>query len=85
MKSFTTRDFWKAYKKLPQNVQKEVAATYELWKRDSRYPSLHFKKVKANVWSVRITSDYRALAIKKGDDYYWIWVGLHSEYDRLLK
>ncbi|HEY9849961.1 MAG TPA: hypothetical protein V6D28_10920 [Leptolyngbyaceae cyanobacterium] len=45
---------------------------------------MHFKKVGKNLWSVRITEDYRALALKKGEDYYWLWIGSHDEYDALL-
>jgi len=25
-----------------------------------------------------------ALALKEGDDYYWFWIGLHDEYERLI-
>jgi hypothetical protein len=40
---------------------------------------LHFKKVGKNVWSVRISGGCRALALKQGHDYYWIWIGSHNE------
>jgi len=85
MKSLTTPKFWKAYSSLPTQVKHEAKKAYLLWKDNNRHPSLHFKKVKANLWSARITGDYRALALKKGDDYYWIWIGTHSEYDQMLK
>jgi len=48
------------------------------------HPSLHFKKVGKNLWSARITLDYRALALKKDDDY-WIWLGAHDEYELFLR
>ncbi len=85
MKSFATPDFWNAYANLPQKIQREADKTYLIWRDNPRYPSLHFKKVKDNLWSVRVTLNYRALAIKRGDDYYWIWIGTHEQYDRLLK
>lgn len=84
MKSLTTTDFWSNYAKLPPNIKQQVKKCYQLWKKNSQYPSLHFKKVDKNLWSIRITINYRALAIKKGDDYYWIWIGTHDEYDNLL-
>ncbi len=38
---------------------------YRLWISNVFHRSLHFKKVGKNVWSVRITENYRALALKK--------------------
>lgn len=49
------------------------------------HPSLHFKKVGKNLWSVRISGGYRALALKKGNDYYWFWIGSHEDYETLLR
>lgn len=43
-----------------------------------------FQKLNQNLWSIRINREYRALALKEGDDYYWFWIGLHDEYDRLI-
>lgn len=43
-----------------------------------------FKEVGKNLWSARLSGGFRALALKKGDDYYWFWIGDHDEYDRLL-
>lgn len=85
MKSLATPEFWNAYANLPLQIKKEANKAYLLWRKNPQYPSLRFKKVKSNLWSVRVTLNYRALAVKKGDDYYWIWIGPHNEYDRLLK
>lgn len=84
MKSFTTPDFWEAYAALSPKIKEQARRAYQLWKENSLHPSLHFKKVGKNLWSVRITDDYRALALKKGDDYYWFWIGSHDDYDALL-
>jgi hypothetical protein len=84
MKSLTTPDFWNAYSDLSPELKQATKRAYQLWKENSFHPSLHFKKVGKNLWSVRITNDYRALAIKKGDDYYWFWVGHHNQYDNIL-
>ncbi|MEM9162395.1 MAG: hypothetical protein AAGC54_04920 [Cyanobacteria bacterium P01_F01_bin.4] len=85
MKSFTTADFWKAYAILPTKIKQQAKRAYQLWKNNTQHPSLHFKKVGKNLWSARITRDYRALALKRGDDYYWIWIGTHEEYETELK
>ncbi|NES80714.1 MAG: hypothetical protein F6K10_04560 [Moorea sp. SIO2B7] len=84
MKSFTTPDFWQAYAVLPYAVKEQARRAYRLWQENQSHPSLHFKKVGKNLWSARITLGYRALALKKGNDYYWIWIGTHDEYEDLL-
>lgn len=65
MKSFTTPDFWRAYAALPAQVKQNARKAYLLWQENQSHPSLHFKKVGKNLWSVRITGGYRALALKK--------------------
>lgn len=84
MKSFTTPEFWKAYAALTPKMKVQAKRAYQLWTENSMHPSLHFKKVGKNLWSVRISGGYRALALKKGDDYYWFWIGSHEEYEALL-
>ncbi|MFE1746050.1 type II toxin-antitoxin system RelE/ParE family toxin [Coleofasciculus sp. H7-2] len=84
MKSFTTPEFWKAYAALSLEMKQQAQKAYQLWKENPSHPSLHFKKVGKNLWSARITDGYRALALKKGDDYYWFWIGSHQDYDALL-
>ena len=84
MNSLTTPDFWTSYAALPQEAKEQAKKAYKLWQENQSHPSLHFKKVGKNLWSARITGDYRALALKKGDDYYWFWIGTHDEYDALV-
>ena len=83
MKSFTTPDFWTSYAALPPEIKSRARISYRLWKKDRRHPSLRFKKV-GHVWSVRIGSGYRALAVLEGDAIYWSWIGDHDEYLRLI-
>jgi hypothetical protein len=84
MRSLTTPDFWQAYAVLPQSIKEQARKAYQVWQSNPSHPSLHFKKVGKNLWSVRVTQNYRALAIKKGQDYYWIWIGSHREYETFL-
>jgi hypothetical protein len=79
-----TPDFWYHYRQLPSEIQELADRCYELLKQDTRYPSLHFKKV-SSFWSVRIGIHYRALAVEENDDIAWFWIGTHAEYDRLLR
>jgi len=71
MKSFTTPDFWEAYAELNPEVKEQAQKVYQLWQENPLQPSLHFKKVGKNLWSARVSGGYRALALKKDDDYYW--------------
>jgi hypothetical protein len=84
MKSFATADFWKAYAELPSDIKEQARKAYKLWQDNSQHPSLHFKKVGKNLWSARISGGYRALALKKSDDYYWFWIGEHDKYESFL-
>ncbi|WP_353929105.1 hypothetical protein WJM97_12290 [Okeanomitos corallinicola TIOX110] len=84
MKSLTTAEFWRLYSALPPKIKQQAKKAYRLWINDQFHPSLHFKKVGNNLWSARITGGYRALALKKGDDFYWFWIGTHNEYDSLI-
>ena len=84
MKSFTTSDFWQTYAELAPPVKEQAKKAYRLWRENPLHPSLHFKKVGKNLWSVRISGGYRALAFKRGADYYWFWIGSHNAYDNLL-
>lgn len=69
MESLTTPDFWEAYAVLPPKIKAQARKAYQLWKNNQFHPSLHFKKVADNLSPARITANYRALALKKDDDY----------------
>ncbi len=84
MKSSTTASFRKALVKLPPEVRLLARKNFRLWLRDPRHPSLRFKKV-GKFWSARVGDGYRALAISRGDEVEWFWIGAHAEYDRLIK
>jgi len=36
------------------------------------------------MWSVRISTDYRALGFRDGDVIVWFWIGSHADYDDLI-
>lgn len=79
MKSSTTSDFRAAYEALPPDVKTRARRAFLLWRSNPRHPSLRFKKV-GEVWAVRIGRGYRALALLRGDTFYWFWVGSHDDY-----
>lgn len=84
MKSLTTRKFWECYAELPAETRQIIRKQYRLWRNNNRHPSLQFKKINS-VWSVRVTQDYRALALYREGDYTWFWIGKHSEYEKKIK
>ncbi|MCB1659222.1 MAG: hypothetical protein H6996_10155 [Moraxellaceae bacterium] len=86
MKHYASPDFWELFYRLPVDIQLLAKKNYELLKQNPRHPSLHFKKVKAPYWSVRVSADYRALAIQDSPDVFdWFWIGTHAQYDRLIR
>ena len=87
MKSVTTRRFRELYYLLPRHIQQQTVKSYHLWLENQNHPSLAFKKIESGdeIYSVRVSINYRALCIKETDAYVWIWVGTHSEYDKILK
>jgi len=36
-------------------------------------------------WSARVGLAFRALAVEDEDDFIWVWIGPHDEYERILK
>jgi hypothetical protein len=69
---------------LPSNTRVLAEKNFKLLKHDPKHPSLHFKCLHGDIWSVRVGRSYRALAIKSADAFQWFWIGSHADYDRLI-
>lgn len=76
--------FWSTYEALPTSIKLLADKNFELLKSNSKHPSLHFKKV-GRYWSARVGTNYRTLAVEVEDGLLWLWIGSHSEYDKLIK
>ncbi len=87
MNPFTVKSYWKSYKGLPKKIQRDTDRKFDLWKKNPFHPSLNFKCVNTeyNIWSVRVTMDYRALAVRNEKSVIWYWIGNHNKYEQLLK
>ncbi len=72
------------YDALPPAVRALADKNFALLKQDPRHPSLHFKRVKDDLWSARVGKRYRALALESSDRFQWFWIGSHTEYDRVV-
>ena len=84
MQSITTSRFRLAFARLPKNQQEATRQAYKQLKKDMAHPSLHFKLIRNNIYSARVSIKYRALAVKQDDTYVWFWVGSHADYDQLI-
>ena len=86
MKHRATASFWRLYRALPEYVRTQANKSFELLRETPRHPSLHPKRV-GEVWSVRVSMNYRALALalENNEGFDWFWIGTHAEYDRLLR
>jgi hypothetical protein len=78
--------FWQHYQQLPKEARELADKNFDLLKSDPYHPSLHFKKVDdvRKLWSVRVGLHYRAVGVEKPDGIVWFWIGLHSEYEKML-
>jgi len=81
-------DFWQEYRALPQQIRDRADKQFSLLKENPQHPSLQFKKIGERhgqeIWSARVTLNYRALAIKRSDGYLWFWIGDHKTYETLI-
>lgn len=86
MQSRTTKEFWKLFQLLPESVQQQARKAYELFQHNPNHPSLNFKPVANQVYSVRISQKYRVLGrIEEDGVIVWFWIGDHEGYDKILK
>jgi len=78
-----TRAFWELYCDLPLEVRELARKAFRRWQRDPFHPSLHFKKVGNDNWSVRVGLNYRAIGnFAKDGTFVWEWIGGHADYDK---
>jgi hypothetical protein len=78
-----TPDFWRQYHALPEPARIAARKSFRLWQQDAFHPSLHFKKIGGEKWSVRVGNHYRAVGKFAGDTMIWDWIGSHAEYDHI--
>ena len=69
MKSATLPSFLSEYHTLPPEIRQAARKAYRLWSNNPFYPSLDFKCINndRDIWSVRITRNYRAIGILQQD------------------
>jgi hypothetical protein len=75
--------FWALYEALPADVREVADKNYELLRTNPHHPSLHLKRI-GDLWSIRAGIHHRALGIDVPGGIMWIWIGTHSEYDKIV-
>jgi len=78
--------FWRAYHRLAPSVKSRARESWRLFESNPDHPSLRFKKLQArhDLWTVRITDQYRVVGVRTGETIEWIWIGTHNEFDNLF-
>ena len=79
----TTPQFWDRFYELPESIQLLARKNFDLLTQNPNHPSLRFKKV-GRFWSARVGLAHRAIAVEDENDFIWVWIGNHDEYDRLI-
>jgi hypothetical protein len=84
MKSQTVPRFWKLYGNLSAGIQKQAREAYRHFKQDPAHPGLHFHRLEGHpeLWSARVTRDYRVVGLQQGDTITWFWIGNHQEFSK---
>lgn len=80
----TSYQFWHRYWKMPEEVRGAADKSFQLLKENPWHPSLQFKKIGA-FWSARVGIAHRSLAVEDGNDYIWVWIGNHDDYENIIK
>lgn len=85
--SLAAASFSEGYDRLPERIRAKADEQFARFRTDLTHPSLRFKKISGygDVYSARVTRDYRAVAVRHDDHYLWIFIGAHAAYDKLLK
>jgi hypothetical protein len=54
--------------------------------QNPEHPSLRFKKLGGyeQVWTVRVSAQYRTVGHREGDTIVWVWIGSHNDFDHLF-
>ena len=86
MISLARPSFWRAYGQLAESAKRDARRAYALFAQDPGHPSLRFKKLAGypDVWSVRVSAQYRAVGQRSGDEITWVWIGSHNDFDKLF-
>ncbi len=86
MRSRASARFWRLYTALPEITRCQADKAYRLWLVNPSHPGLQFKRIHGTrqIYSVRISQDWRAVGAVQDGEIMWFWIGSHSDYDHLI-
>jgi hypothetical protein len=72
------------YAGLPSDIKMAARKAFRSFRENQAHPSLHVERLRsdARAWSVRVTLNYRAVAFRSGENWVWVWIGSHRDFDR---
>lgn len=80
--SHVSAEFRELYNALPLEIQRQADKAYGLFTANPYHPSLNLKRT-GPFWSVSL--EYRVLGYQQAHEFFWFWIGPHSEYEKILK
>ena len=86
MTSKGTKRFWELYSRLPPETKAAAREAFRRFREKQAHPGLRLERLRSDprAWSVRVTLNVRAVAFRHGDDWLWIWIGSHRDFDRIF-
>jgi hypothetical protein len=68
-----TEEFWRLYHGLPLEVRDSARKAFHKFSENPAHPGLQLERLKFDprAWSVRVTRNYRAMARRYQDDWFW--------------
>ena len=86
MNSTTLPSFWACYHRLPAHIRQAARDAFHQFEVDPHHPGLHFHRLRwdPSYWSARVTGNYRAVGILRGDTITWVWIGSHADFDQIF-
>ena len=75
--------FSEIYETLPLKVRKLADHNFSVIKQYPNHPLLRLLKIEG-MWSMRIGSRHRAIAVEDGETIIWFWIGKYKQYTTLF-
>lgn len=80
MKHVAVERYWQLLDNLSPATRKLVDHNFSVIKEYPNHPLLRLKK-NDGIWSMRVGSRYRALAVEHGEFLIWFWIGTYKQYN----
>ncbi len=79
MKHVAIDQYYQLHDRLSEGTRKLIEHNFSVIKEYPNHPLLRLKKIDG-IWSMRIGSRHRALAIEDGETIIWFWIGSYKQY-----